>query len=148
MYIARTRKKYKDRYHEQILLRESYREDGKVKSRTLLNLTNKPVEQVGAIVAALKSKDELYVSTDQQYQGKTVGFSFVVLHIMRVLGIVKAVGKSFEARVALVLIAARVVLQGSRLQSLFWAKEDDKILDLLNYTEYEKDKLNVTTQPI
>jgi len=42
MYIAVTRKKYKDTYHEQILLRESYREDGKVKTRTIANLTNKP----------------------------------------------------------------------------------------------------------
>ena len=32
MYIAITRKKYKDTYQEQILIRESYREDGKVKS--------------------------------------------------------------------------------------------------------------------
>ncbi len=30
MYIAVTRKKYKDTYHEQTLLRESYREDGGV----------------------------------------------------------------------------------------------------------------------
>ena len=38
MYIAITRKKYKETYHEQILLRESYREDGKVKTRTIANL--------------------------------------------------------------------------------------------------------------
>lgn len=30
MYIAFTKKKYKDTYHKQTLLRESYREDGKV----------------------------------------------------------------------------------------------------------------------
>lgn len=55
MHIAYTRKKYKDTYHEQILLRESYREDGKVKTRAIANLTNKPKEQVEAIVMALKS---------------------------------------------------------------------------------------------
>ena len=54
MYIAITRKKYKNTYHEQILLRESYREDGKVKTRTIANLTNKPKEQVEAIAEALK----------------------------------------------------------------------------------------------
>ena len=57
MYVTVTRKKYKDTYHEQILLRESYREDGKVKSRTLLNLTNKPKEQIIAITQALKNKN-------------------------------------------------------------------------------------------
>ena len=46
MYIAFTKKKYKDIYHTQILLRESYREDGKVKTRTIANLTNKPKDQV------------------------------------------------------------------------------------------------------
>ena len=35
MYIAFTKKKYKDIYHTQILLRESYREDGKVKTIAL-----------------------------------------------------------------------------------------------------------------
>ena len=39
MYLTVTRKKYKDTYYEQILLRESYREDGKVKTRTIANLT-------------------------------------------------------------------------------------------------------------
>ena len=58
MYIAITRKKYKNTYHKQILLRESYREDRKVKSRTIANLTNKPKDQVDAIVAALKNTDE------------------------------------------------------------------------------------------
>ena len=42
MYIAITRKKYKDTYHEQILIRENYREDGKVKTRTIANLTSQP----------------------------------------------------------------------------------------------------------
>ena len=58
MYIATTQKKYKDKCHEQILLRESYREDGKVKTKTLLNLTNKPKEQVKAIVTTLKALKE------------------------------------------------------------------------------------------
>ncbi len=63
MYIALTKKKYKDTYHKQILLRESYREDGKVKSRTLLNLTNKPKHQVNAIVAAIKNKEEITIAS-------------------------------------------------------------------------------------
>jgi hypothetical protein len=46
MYLTVTRKKYKDTYHEQILLRESYREDGKVKTRTIANITNQPKHQI------------------------------------------------------------------------------------------------------
>jgi transposase len=145
MYIAYTRKKYKDTYHEQILLRESYREDGKVKSRTLLNLTKQPKEQVEAIAAALKSKGKPIVTTDNQSQGVTIGFSLVILFIMKQLGILKVIGKGFQENIAIVLIVARITLQSSRLQALYWAKKEDKILDLLKFSKDEKDKLNDKT---
>jgi len=145
MYIAITRKKYKDTYHEQILLRESYREDGKVKTRTIANLSKQPKDQVEAIAAALKNKDEIVITTKNQIQGKTIGFSFVIIFIMNILGVLNAFGKSFEAKITLVLIAARIVSQGSRLQALYWAKDEDKILDLLKFTKEEKDKLNDRT---
>jgi transposase len=141
VYIITTKKEYKGTIHRQILLRESYREDSKVKSRTLLNLTNKPKEQVEAVVAALKNKDDI-VTAKQQYQGKTIGFSFVILFIMKLLKIFSAIGKTFEAKTALMLIAARIVSQGSRLQALFWSKNEDKILDLLKFSENEKERLN------
>jgi hypothetical protein len=64
---------------------------------------------------------------------------------MNLLGIMKAVGNKFEAKIALVLIAARIVIQSSRIQALLWAKEEDKILDLLKFTNDEKDKLNNKT---
>ena len=67
-----TKRRYKDIFHQQILLQESYREDGKVKTRTIANLTNKPKHQVQAIAAALKNKDEIAISTKNQEQGKTV----------------------------------------------------------------------------
>jgi len=145
MYIAITRKKYKDTYHQQILLRESYREDGKVKTRTIANLTNQPKDQVDAIAAALKNKDEVVITTANQSQGKTVGLSFVILFIMKLLGILKVFGKSFEAKIALMLIAARIVVQSSRIQALLWAKNEDKILDLLDFSSDEKDRLNDKT---
>ncbi len=141
MFVITTKKEYKGTIHKQILLRESYREDGKVKSRTLLNLTNKPKEQVEAVVAALKNKDDI-VTAKQQYQGKTIGFSFVIIFIMKLLKISSAVGKTFEAKTALMLITARIISQGSRLQALFWSKNEDKVLDLLKFTEDEKERLN------
>jgi len=142
MYIAITRKKYKDTYHQQILLRESYREDGKVKTRTLLNLTNQPKAQVEAIAAALKNRDDIVVTSSNQAQGKTIGLSLVIIFLMKMLGIIKAIGKSYEAKIALMLIAARIVVQSSRLQALFWAKEEDKILDLLDFSSEEQLRLN------
>jgi transposase len=145
MYIAITRKKYKNTYHEQILLRESYREDGKVKTRTIANLTNKPRYQVDAIAAVLKNKNEPIITTKNQVQGRSIAFSFVIIFIMKALGIFKSIGKTFEARVAIILIAARIVLQSSRIQALIWAKNEDKILDLLGFDEQDKETLNART---
>lgn len=145
MYIAFTRKKYKDTYHEQILLRESYREDGKVKTRTIANFTNQPKEQVEAIASALKNKDEVIVTADNQSQGIAVGFSMIILFLMNQLGILKIIGKTFEAKIAIVLIVARITLQSSRLQALYWAKNEDKILDLCEFNEQEKEKLTDKT---
>ena len=39
-----------------ILLRESYREDGKVKKRTLANLSHFPIDQVDTLSRALKGE--------------------------------------------------------------------------------------------
>ncbi len=143
MFVTTTRKKYKDTYHEQVLLRESYREDGKVKSRTLLNLTNKPKEQIIAIAQALKSKnkDDDTVRTKDQEQGRTIGFSLIVYFIMNLLGITKALGKSFEAKIAMLLISARIIIQSSRLQALYWSRED-AVLDVLDFSKEESEKLN------
>jgi len=142
MYIAFTRKKYKETFHEQILLRESYREGGKVKTRTIANLTNQPKAQVEAIAAALKSKDEVVITSENQSQGVTIGMSLIILFIMKQLGILKVIGKTFEAKIALVLIVARITLQSSRLQALYWAKNEDKILDLCEFSDEDKEKLS------
>lgn len=147
MYIAVTRKKYKDTYHEQILLRESYRENGEVKTRTIANLTNQPKEQVEAIAAALKNKDEIVVTSKNQKQGKTVGLSLIILFIMNILGVLTAIGKTYEAKIALFLIIARITIQGSRLQALHWAKED-KALDLLQFSKEEEEKLDNNNKTI
>ncbi|MEA3492316.1 MAG: IS1634 family transposase [Campylobacterota bacterium] len=66
----------------------------------------------------------------------------IILFVMKQLGMVRILGKSFEAKVAIVLIAARITIQSSRLQALHWAKEEDKILDICNFTADEKDKLS------
>ena len=146
MYLTVTRKKYKDTYHEQILLRESYREGDKVKTRTIANITNQPKHQIEALAVALKTKkDDPLFNTSTQEQGYTIGFSLVILFIAKLLGILTAIGKTYEAKIALMLIVARITLQSSRLQALYWAKSQDKILELLKFNDEEKDKLTDKT---
>ena len=145
MYIAVTRKGYKDTYYEQILLRESYRDHkdhGRVKTRTIANLTKQPARQVEAIAAALKGRDKITVIADNQKQGKSIGLSLIVVFIMKLLGMFTKLSKTYEAKTALVLIAARVAIQSSRIQALYWALNEDKILNLLHFSNDEKDRLN------
>ena len=63
--------------HRCILLRESYREGGKVKNRTVANLTHSNPNEVAAMRLALAHKDDLRVlkSVDdvELKQGKSIG---------------------------------------------------------------------------
>jgi len=95
-----------------------------------------------AIVNALKGK--LSVSPDDLKQNKKVAFSLILYFIMNMLGILSAIGKSFEAKIAIVLIAARIVIQSSRLQAFNWTKRD-YILDVVGFNKDEKEKLTNKT---
>ena len=108
----------------------------------MLNLTNKPKEQVEAIIAALKNVKNINVSAFIQHQGRTIGLSIVSIFIMKLFNLINIVGRSFEAKIALMLIVARITLQSSRLQALYWSKKEDVILDLLNFTKEQKDNLD------
>jgi len=92
-----------------ILLREGYREDGKVKMRTLANLSDLPPEKIAALKAALKG---------EAVGGKPVvesslphGHVLAVTGMMDQLGLAKLLfGKRHHLReLALALVAGRVI---------------------------------------
>jgi len=71
-----------------VLLRESYREGGKVKKRTLANLSKLPMAQVEAIRAVLRG--DRMVPAEQSFEivaSKIHGDSDAVLLAMRRLGL-------------------------------------------------------------
>ena len=142
MYIEISKKVTKSKVYEYILLRTSTRDkkSGKIVKKTIANLTNEPVEKVMALINAFKGNQA--VNPDDLKQGKTIGFSLVIVFIMKLLGILTLLGKTFEAKIAILLIVARIILQSSRLQALYWAKDEDKILDILKFNDDEKNRLN------
>jgi len=135
----------KTKTNEFIFLRKSMRDKktGKIKKETIANLTTEPIEQVMGIINVLRGK--VTISPDDLVQGKTIGFSLLVAFIMKLLGIVTALGKTYEAKIAIVLIAARIILQKSRLQGYFWATKKDEILNIVDFTKEEKEKLTDKT---
>ena len=107
------------------LLRETYREDGKVKHRTLANLTHCKPEEVEAIRLALKYKGDLGrmlasagESGPELKQGPSVGAVWVLSQLARELGVFAALGSDRQGKLALWQIIARVLDQGSRLSAV------------------------------
>jgi hypothetical protein len=100
------------------LLRESYREDGKVKTRTLANLTHLPQERINAVKAALKGTPLAPVSeTFQIERSLPHGHVTAVLGTLRKLGLDKIIASrpSRERQLVLGMIAQRVLSPGSKL---------------------------------
>src|SRR4030042_5127362 len=86
--------------YRSILLRESYRECGKVKKRTIANLSHCTAGEIAAIKLALRHKEGLSVlgslkeSVDLQ-EGLSVGAVWGVYQGGKELGLEKALGSGF-----------------------------------------------------
>jgi transposase len=108
------------------LLRTSYREDGKVKKKTLLNLSGCSDDEIAAIKLALKYKKNLIslASLDnvKTVLGKRIGAVWALNVLAERIGISKALGSDLDAKKALLQVIARVVDQGSRLSAVRFAK--------------------------
>jgi transposase len=127
------------------LLRDSYRENGKVKHRTIANLSHCSEEEIEAIRLALRHKKDLaaLISTRNDIclrQGLSVGAVWLVYDIARQLGITNALGSSRQGKLALWQIIARVISQGSRLSSVRLAGSHAGC-DILGLTSFDEDDL-------
>ncbi len=124
-----------------ILLREGYREDGKVKMRTLANLSNLPPEKIAALKAALKGEA---VGADPVVEASLPhGHVLAVTGMMDKLGLPRLLcGKRHHLReLALALVAGRVIEPGSKLslaQALAKGAEHHSLGEVLGLGELGK----------
>jgi transposase len=100
-----------------VLLRESYREDGKVRVRTLANLTHWSTEKVATLDAALRGGR---ITVDGEFDllpGRAHGNVYAVLATMHRLELENILGSRPcpERGLAMALVAGRVIEPGSRL---------------------------------
>jgi hypothetical protein len=128
MHIVVNKSTQGKKIYNSILLRESAREDGKVKKRTIANLSHCSPEEINAIKLALKNKNNLddliNIKEDVDLeQGQSVGAVWVVYQLAKRLGIDKALGNDKSGKLALWQVIARVLDQGSRLSAVRLAKE-------------------------
>ena len=100
-----------------ILLRESYREEGKVKNRTLANLSDWPREKVEALQAVLKGELAGAVPEPELVGSLAHGHVAAVLGAARSLGLERLLSgkRSRERDLSMALICGRVVSPSSKL---------------------------------
>lgn len=123
------------------LLRETYREGGKVKSRTLLNVTSWGMPRILALKRLLKGDfDHLGAGPVVPAVGPVFGVLYALRAIADRLGISRALGRSRRAKLALLLVLHRVAEGGSRLAACRWAR-DHAIPEILGLEDFDEDDL-------
>ena len=142
MYVDVSHRRQGGKTYTRYLLRESYREDGKVKHRTIANLSGCSAAEIEAIRLALRHKDNLSAlginpSEVVIKQGLSYGAVHLVQEVARSLGIVAALGTTREGLLALWQVIARVIDQGSRLSAVRLARAHaaGEILGLSGFDE-------------
>src|SRR5579863_4155950 len=125
MFVDSSTTRLNGKAYPRHLLRESYREAGKVKHRTIANLSHCKAEEVEAIRLALRHKADLAGMVAaaaeralQLVQGPSVGAVWLLSQLARDLGIVAALGSDRQGKLALWQVIARVLDQGSRLSAV------------------------------
>lgn len=121
-----------------ILLRESFRLHGKVHKRTLANLSRWPPARIEALRRALRGEFD-HLATEPT-SGPVFGLLFALKQLAERLGLTAALGKTRLAKLALLLVLARVAHQGSRLSAVRWAR-DQAVAEVLGLGPFDEDDL-------
>ena len=128
--------------YRRVLLRNSYRVDGKVHHDTIANLSSCSDQEVSAIKLALKHKNNLnQLSTIEQSvtlkQGLAVGSVWTLNEIAKKLQLNIALGQTRIGKLSLWLIMACIIEQGSRLSAVRLAQRHNAcdILGLDGFNE-------------
>jgi len=123
MYVEKTKSTQNGKTYYCYLLRHNYREGGKIKHKTIANISQCSQEEIQAIKLALKYKHDMsaLISVSQDLslkQGLSVGAVWLLYKMAKSLGIEKALGNQREGKLALWQVIARVIDQGSCLSAV------------------------------
>jgi transposase len=144
MYIDICKYKRGNKFYRRVLLREGYRQNGKVRHRTLANLSHCSDEEIEAMRIALKMKKELpklyQLVQGKATNGKHIGAVSALYQIADRLGIAKALGQHRPALLVLWLILTRLIDQGSRLSAVRLA-QTHAACELLGLDPFTEDDL-------
>ena len=145
MYVDTSTVQQKGKTYTRHLLRESYREDAKVRHRTIANFSGCSDQEVEAIKLALRHKENLkeLVSLKESLElrkGLSIGAVWLLYCLARELKIEEVLGTGRQGKLALWQIMARVIDQGSRLSAVRLASYHGAC-DILNLEAFDEDDL-------
>jgi len=144
MYVDTSKTKRGNKTYTRNLLRTSYREGGKVKHKTVLNLSICSQEEIAAIKLALKHKGNLTtlasVKDVKTILGKSIGAVWTMKLIAERVQVSKALGNRAEAKLALLQVIARVIDHGSRLSAVRFARRH-AVCEILGIKKLDEDDL-------
>ena len=144
MYVDTAHIKGKKKSYTRHLLRTSYRENGKVKHKTIASLSGCSEDEIRAIKLALKHKKELSLLGSARdittELGKRIGAVWVLNVIAQRIGITKALGTDRNGNLALVQVIARIIDQGSRLSAVRFAQRH-AICEIIGVDNLDEDDL-------
>jgi transposase len=140
MYVDTSHRKGHTRY----LLRESFRENGKVRHRTIANISSCSEEEIVAIKLALKHKGDLAhlvnINDIKTVQGLRIGAVYSLKVIADRIGLTGALGYDRQGKLALWQVLARLMAQQSRLSAVRLA-ESHAACDVLGLEAFNEDHL-------
>ena len=145
MYVDASTVRRGNKTYTRYLLRESFREAGKVKHRTIANLSQCSACEIEAIRLALTHKHTLadlgsVQEAVQLRQGASVGAVALLYGLAQQIGLTQALGPGREASLALWQVIARVIDQGSRLSAVRLARHHCA-QELLGLARFDEDDL-------
>ncbi len=119
VHVATVTKKHKGRVYKSVLLRRTFREDGKVKHETLGNLSDLPDDAIGYIKRRLAGGRPLIADDESM----TIRRSLPHGNVAAVLGVARNIGferliaarPSRERDLVMAMVADRVISPGSKL---------------------------------
>jgi transposase len=135
MYIARIPNR---KSKPAILLRRSVREDSKVRTETLANLTSWEPDRIAALERVLKG--DFKAASGDLASGQIFGSLFALKQLADQVGITRVLGITPAARRSLFLILARIAHGGSRLSAVRWATQH-AVGDILDLEDFDEDDL-------
>ena len=103
-----------------ILIRESFRHQGKVKSRTIANISDWEPARIEALRRALRGDFDHLAAADPTL-GPAFGLLYALKLVAQELGITTALGNTRLGKLALFVVLVRLAHQGSRLSAVRWA---------------------------